>query len=112
MQLFPSMDLLSCPFCRRKIYGANLIEVPVKSYARLLVEEVCVHPQCFQRASCPRADPAPDPSLPVLCRPFLLFREEIRESRAGGGDPSGLLAQTGASQLVAEVAEHPQEYRP
>ncbi|NWX50391.1 AT132 ATPase, partial [Steatornis caripensis] len=25
---------------RRKIYGANLIEVPVKSYARLLVEEV------------------------------------------------------------------------
>uniref|UniRef100_A0A8V5H7L6 Polyamine-transporting ATPase 13A2 n=1 Tax=Melopsittacus undulatus TaxID=13146 RepID=A0A8V5H7L6_MELUD len=38
--LFPSMDLLSCPLCRRKIYGANLIEVPVKSYARLLVEEV------------------------------------------------------------------------
>uniref|UniRef100_A0A8C3JQD5 ATPase cation transporting 13A2 n=1 Tax=Calidris pygmaea TaxID=425635 RepID=A0A8C3JQD5_9CHAR len=30
----------SLPFSRRKIYGPNLIEVPVKSYARLLVEEV------------------------------------------------------------------------
>uniref|UniRef100_A0A672UTQ4 ATPase cation transporting 13A2 n=1 Tax=Strigops habroptila TaxID=2489341 RepID=A0A672UTQ4_STRHB len=40
MRLLPGMDLLSCPLCRRKIYGANLIEVPVKSYARLLVEEV------------------------------------------------------------------------
>lgn len=39
---FPKDKIPSLPFppCRRKIYGPNLIDVPVKSYARLLVEEV------------------------------------------------------------------------
>lgn len=99
MQLFPSMHLPSplifSPLCRRKIYGPNLIEVPVKSYARLLVEEVCIYGLCFKRASCPRADPspAPCPLLQVLYGPFLSDREErilggaawaeIREGRAG-----------------------------
>lgn len=42
--------LLFSPLCRRKIYGPNLIEVPVKSYARLLVEEVRIHGQsCASR---------------------------------------------------------------
>ena len=86
--------MLFSPLCRQKIYGPNLIEVPVKSYARLLVEEVCIYRLCFQRASCPRADPspAPHPSLQVLCGPFFSNTErtlgkaawaEVREGRAG-----------------------------
>uniref|UniRef100_A0A8C5JF63 ATPase cation transporting 13A2 n=1 Tax=Junco hyemalis TaxID=40217 RepID=A0A8C5JF63_JUNHY len=38
---FPRIKFPLCPpHLRRKIYGPNLIEVPVKSYPRLLVEEV------------------------------------------------------------------------
>jgi len=64
MQLFPRMHLLPLcffsPLCRRKIYGPNLIEVPVKSYARLLVEEVCIY-------SCASTDRVvPGQILPLL----------------------------------------------
>lgn len=70
--------LLFSVLCRRKIYGPNLIEVPVKPYVKLLVEEVCVDELCFQRTSSPSTDPssAPCPSLHMLYGPFLSGREE------------------------------------
>lgn len=109
------LGFFSLPFCRRKIYGPNLIEVPVKSYARLLVEEVRA-----RAAPLPKDRVVPGQILPRLRVPCWRGGEralgegagaEMRGGRADraaeGTRPASQLSDRSIPREVAEVAERP-----